>query len=112
MRDKIRILYYYPHLQFDTGSPKAMANLIESLDRAIFQPVYCAGGNGPLLEALVARGVEIVRGQADGVTFRRPLAALAAIRRQAGLLKSWKIDVLHAHAPSCEMRPSPTVRRS
>jgi len=98
MHDKIRILYYYPHLRFDTGSPKAMASLIESLDRAIFQPVYCAGGNGPLLEALVARGVEIVRGQADGVTFRRPLAARAAIRRQSALLKLWKIDVLHAHA--------------
>src|ERR1035441_2371859 len=98
MRDKIRILYYYPHLQFDTGSPKAMASLIESLDRAVFQPVYFAGGDGPLLQALVGGGGEIVRGQADGVTFRRPLAALAAIRRQSALLKSWKIDVLHAHA--------------
>lgn len=98
MRDKIRILNYYPHLQFDTGSPKAMANFIESLDRAIFQPVYCAGGSGPLVDALAARGVEIVRGQADSVTFRRPLAALAAIRRQSALLKSWRIDILHAHS--------------
>ena len=97
MRDKIRILNYYPHLQFDTGSPKAMANFIESLDRAVFQPVYCAGGSGPLVDALASRGVEIVRGQADSVTFRRPLAALAAIRRQSALLKSWRIDILHAH---------------
>jgi glycosyltransferase involved in cell wall biosynthesis len=98
MRDKIRILYYYPSLHFDTGSPKAMTSLIESLDRAVFQPVYCAAGEGPLTEALVSRGVEIVRGQADGVTFRRPLAGIAAIRRQLALLKAWRIDVLHAHA--------------
>jgi glycosyltransferase involved in cell wall biosynthesis len=98
MRDKIRVLNYCPVLQFDTGSPKAMTNFIESLDRTIFQPVYCAGGNGPLVEALAARGVETVRGQADGVTFRRPFAALAAIRRQSTLLRSWRIDILHAHA--------------
>jgi hypothetical protein len=36
MRDKIRILYYYPSLHFDTGSPKAMVNFIGSLDRAVF----------------------------------------------------------------------------
>lgn len=98
MRDKIRILYYYPYLQFDTGAPKAMVNFIESLDRAVFQPVYCASGDGPLVEALVAREVEIVRGPVDSVTFRRPLAGIAAIRRQRTLLKSWGIDVLHAHA--------------
>jgi glycosyltransferase involved in cell wall biosynthesis len=98
MRDKIRILYCYPYLQFNTGAPKAMVNFIESLDRAIFQPVYCAAGDGPLVEALAARGVEIVRGQADGVTFRRPLAGLAAIRRQSTLLKAWRIDLLHSHA--------------
>src|ERR1035437_9671403 len=97
MADKIRILYYYPCLHFDTGSPKALVNFIESLDGAVFEPVYCAAGDGPLTEALTARGVEIVHGHVDSVTFRRPLAALAVIRRQAGLLKSWRIDVLHAH---------------
>ena len=97
MADKIRILYYYPCLHFDTGSPKALVNFIESLDGAVFEPVNCAAGDGPLTEALTARGVEIVHGHVDSVTFRRPLAALAVIRRQAGLLKSWRIDVLHAH---------------
>jgi len=76
-----------------------MANFIESLDRAVFQPVYCAAGDGPLVEALVTRGVEIVRGEeTDCVTFRRPLAGLAAIRRQFVLLQAWKIDVLHINA--------------
>jgi glycosyltransferase involved in cell wall biosynthesis len=97
MRDKIRILNYYPPAEFDTGSPKAMVNFIQSLDRAVFEPVYCMEADGPLVEALAVRGVEIVRGQAASVTFRRPFAALAAIRRQSALLKSWRIDVLHAH---------------
>ena len=73
-------------------------NFIQSLDRSVFQPVYCAAGEGPLVDALMAHGVEIVRGQAESATFRRPLAGLSAIRRQAALLKSWRIDVLHAHA--------------
>ena len=42
-----------------------MVNFIESLDRAVFQPVYCADGDGPLVEALVARGVE-TRSRASG----------------------------------------------
>jgi glycosyltransferase involved in cell wall biosynthesis len=97
MSDLIRVLYYYPYLNFDTGSPKAMAQFIETLDRAIFQPVYCATESGPLTEALQARGVEIVPGNADAISFRNPLAAALAIRRQAALLKAWGIHLLHAN---------------
>jgi glycosyltransferase involved in cell wall biosynthesis len=43
--------------------------------------------------------VEIVRGgEADCVTFRRPLAGLAAMYRQFALLRSWKIGVLHVNS--------------
>ena len=97
MSGQIRVLYYYPYLNFDTGSPKAMAQMIETLDRSIFQPVYCAAGEGPLVEALRLRSVEIVAGKPGAVNFRRPLKAVAEIRRQAALLKSWNIHLLHAN---------------
>ena len=97
MRDKIRILYFYPYLQSDTGSPKAMVQFIDTLDRDLFQPVFCAHGTGPLTEVLAARQVEIVSGSTGCISLGRPLAALADIRRHAESLRSWKIDLLHAN---------------
>lgn len=97
MRDQIRVLYFYPYLNYDTGSPKAMVQVIEALDRAMFQPVYCAAGEGPLVNVLRARGVEIVSGKVSDISFRHPIAAAAAIRQQTALLKLWDIDLLHAN---------------
>ena len=95
MTRKIRILYYHRGLDFDTGSPRAMAQFIDSLDLSVFQPVYCASGDGPLPRALRAAGVEIVSGEAGSVSYLHPLDGLAAIFRQIGRLKRWKIDLLH-----------------
>src|SRR3954451_15311087 len=93
MPEKVRILYYYPYLEFDTGSPKALVQFIDSLDRNIFTPVYCAPGAGPLTDAMAARGVEIVPlAKEELLSPLAPLAAIRAIRRQAGRLKSWNID--------------------
>jgi glycosyltransferase involved in cell wall biosynthesis len=97
MRDRIRILYFYPYVNFDTGSPKAMVQFIDLLDRSVFKPVFYATGTGPLTEALAARDVEIVAGKTDSITFKHPFAGRAAIRRQVALLKSCRIDLLHAN---------------
>jgi glycosyltransferase involved in cell wall biosynthesis len=97
MASKVRILYYYPFVHFDTGSPKAMVQFIDTLDRAVFEPVYCANANGPLVEVLRDRNVEIVSGSSESLSFRRPLAALSALRRQADQLGSWRIDLVHAN---------------
>jgi glycosyltransferase involved in cell wall biosynthesis len=70
---------------------------VASLDRTIFEPVFLSDGDGPLTEALAARGVEIVRGRGVSVSFRHPFGALGAIRRSATLLKSRKIDLIHVH---------------
>jgi glycosyltransferase involved in cell wall biosynthesis len=97
MTDQIRVLYYYPFLNFDTGSPKALAQMIDTLDRSTFQPVYYASGEGPLVDALRARDVEIVPGTASDLSVCHPLQAIAAVRRQAALLKEWDIHLLHAN---------------
>jgi glycosyltransferase involved in cell wall biosynthesis len=93
-----RILFYYATQQFDTGSPKALAEQIELLDRGRFAPMFIATGEGPLLGELEARGVEIVRGPVGTVSLRRPLAAAAAVRRQMGTLRALDIRVLHINA--------------
>jgi glycosyltransferase involved in cell wall biosynthesis len=75
-----------------------LASLIESLDRSIFQPVFCAHEEGPLTEALRTRGVELIYGGGKAIAIRHPIAALTAIWRQAKQLRSWEIDLLHANS--------------
>lgn len=93
----MRILYYYSSQQFDTGSPKALAGLIDALDRGRHTPLFLASGEGPLVEELERRGVEIVRGSAGEVTYRRPFDALRRIVRCAALLRRLRADVLHVN---------------
>ena len=94
---KYRILYLHPGQNIDTGSPKAMMCFIAALDRTMFEPVFLSDEDGPLTGAFRARGAGIVRGRGASVSFRHPLDAFGAIRRQAIQLKSWKIDLLHAN---------------
>lgn len=96
-RDPIRVLYYYPGTNFDTGSPKAAAAFIGGLDKTAVHPLFCAESDGPLVAELRQRGAEILSGTAGSISYRRPFAALAALRRQMARLKAWKVDVLHAH---------------
>ena len=56
----INILYYYPSLQFDTGSPKSMVNMISSLSREEYKPFFLANSTGKLVDVLEKIGVEII----------------------------------------------------
>jgi len=56
-QDKPKILYYYAWQHFDTGSPKALAGLIDAMDRSRFEPMFVANGDGQLIEALIATRV-------------------------------------------------------
>jgi len=92
---RARILYSYGWSHMDTGSPRALVSVVESLQASRFDPVFLAGQEGPLVSLLRDRGAEIARGAAASVTFRRPWSALAAVRRQLLRLKSLRIDLLH-----------------
>ena len=92
-----RLLFYYASQQFDTGSPKALVSQLELLDRARFTPLFLASGEGPLLDALAARDVEILRRPVSTVTWRRPLASWRALRAQMAFLRSHRIDLLHVN---------------
>lgn len=94
----MRILYYYSSSQFDTGSPKALAGMIDALDRSRHEPLFLTPEReGPLPAALAARGVELIDGAATEISWRRPLRAAAAIGRAAALLRACRADVLHVN---------------
>jgi glycosyltransferase involved in cell wall biosynthesis len=93
----VRVLHHYPHTHLDTGSPRALVGLIDLLDRDEYQPLFLAEGDGPLVDTLSGRGVEIVRGDTRSLSFRRPLAALRRIRSQARMLEQFNVHLVHHH---------------
>ena len=90
-----RILYYYAHQHFDTGSPKDLVSKIDSLDRARSKPMYLATGEGPLVDALAGRGVEIVHGTVNSVSYRHLVSGMHAVLRQIRMLERLNVDLLH-----------------
>ena len=90
-----RILYYYGALHVDTGSPRALIGLVESLDRLRYQPLFLASGEGPLVNRLRELDVEIVPGSVQSISLRRPFAAARRIAAQVGFLARHQIDLVH-----------------
>ena len=90
-----RILYYYGALHLDTGSPRALIGLVESLDRLRYQPLFLASGDGPLVKRLRELEVEVLAGSVHSVTLRHPFAAARRIAVQAGFLARHRIDLVH-----------------
>lgn len=90
-----RILYYYGSQQFDTGSPKALVSLIDLLDKSVFDPVFMAAGEGPLLGELRSRDVEIVNGDVSIVSLRKPVPMIRQVSRWAGAIRDLDVDLLH-----------------
>lgn len=94
-RRRVRVLYYHYSQHFDTGSPRSLATLIDTLSRIQYEPLFWASGEGPLVAELEKRGVGIVRGPVRSVSYRRPYTALRTIVEKAATLRRLKIDLLH-----------------
>ncbi len=92
---KAKILYYYGFHHFNTGSPKALAGLIDALDRSRFKPTFLAKRDGPLTEALIAKGVEIVRKDVGAISYRHPVSSIRQIQRVATCMDEIRPDILH-----------------
>lgn len=90
-----RILYHYRSLQLDTGSPKALLGLIETLDRNAYQPCFMAAGEGPLIDAMRERGVELLAGEVASVTPRRPWWSFRRLQLQRRRLREWNVALVH-----------------
>jgi glycosyltransferase involved in cell wall biosynthesis len=91
----INILYYYASLQFDTGSPKSMVNMISTLERSKYQPLFLANGKGKLVDVLNELEVGIISGNVETQSVKSPIKFVKAIYRQVKLLKANSIDIVH-----------------
>lgn len=94
-QDKAQILYYYGWQHFDTGSPKALAGLIDAMDRSRFEPIFLASGDGPLIEALIAKGVKIIPKDVGAISYRHPAYGVRRVRRMAACLDEIQPDLVH-----------------
>ena len=93
----LRVLYHYHSQQFDTGSPRVLATLIDSLDRRVYEPLFLANGDGPLIGELRRRNVAIVEQPTTVITYRHPIASLRALAAKRRLLRALKIDLVHVN---------------
>jgi glycosyltransferase involved in cell wall biosynthesis len=91
----INVLYYYASLQFDTGSPKSMVNMISTLERSKYQPLFLANGKGKLVDVLNDLKVGIIPGKVETLSVKSPIKFIKAIYRQVKLLKANRIDIVH-----------------
>jgi glycosyltransferase involved in cell wall biosynthesis len=92
---RLHVLYYYWSLKFDTGSPKVLVSMIDSLDRAHVVPYFWAVGEGPLVRELERRDVALLRGPAGEVSWRRPVEAVRRVAGKVRALRRARIGLLH-----------------
>ena len=90
-----RVLYYYPSLNVDTGSPMVLLRMIDLLDRRRFTPLFLATGKGPLVSALRERDVEIIYADVFEVSPRALVGSARAVWRQRAVLRRHAIDLVH-----------------
>jgi glycosyltransferase involved in cell wall biosynthesis len=93
----VRILYYYSHQTFESGSPKVLASMVDTLDRTRIEPFFWARSEGPLVGELERRGVTILRGPAGSVSLRRPFEAMREVRARRRALEAAGIEILHVN---------------
>ena len=95
MNATFKILYFYDYHHFDTGSPKAMVSVIDSLDLNKFSPLFLASGEGDLVNEMTKRNITIIPGGAESISFKNPFKSLFNIYAQITMLREHKIDILH-----------------
>ena len=90
-----RILFVYPWMHANTGSPRMLLNLIAALDRRRFEPVFLALGEGSLVDEMRASNVEIVQGSLENCSLKAPFDLIRRARAAAAQLAKWDIALVH-----------------
>ena len=96
---KIKIAYQYSSSRLDTGSPRALLQMVDSLDRTRFSPAFFIDGEGALVDAMRARDVEIVPSAVSSVSWRNPVKMLNAVREKMRILAKMDARILHMNEP-------------
>jgi glycosyltransferase involved in cell wall biosynthesis len=71
--------------------------MVDALDREVYEPVFWAAGAGPLVDELMARRVEVIRGPTHDVSYRHLLLAAHHVISKARALRQLRIDLLHVN---------------
>lgn len=95
----LKVLYYYSSAHVDTGSPRVLLRMIDSLDRIAFQPAFLASGAGSLIDELRSKNVEIVSGVVKSVSWKHPLGFMRNVRQKCRLLREFGVDIVHMNEP-------------
>ena len=88
---------HYPHMRM--GGQRAMALLIEHLDRRVVDPIAICPGPGELADYLEAAGCPVVQIPLHPIKPRTALAVWRSVRRVHTLIKERAIDVLAPDSP-------------
>lgn len=94
-----KILFYYSSTHADTGSPRIMLRMIDSLDPSRYRAAFLASGEGSLVDELRSRDVQILPGRVTSVSWRSPHKMVRNLFRQRRLLRDAGIDILHMNEP-------------
>lgn len=95
----IKVVYFYSSVRLDTGSPRALLQMVDSLDRARFQPIFIVASDGDLTSAMRDRKVEIIQSNVTSVSWKNPIRLIGAVRTKMRLLKTIGADILHMNEP-------------
>lgn len=97
MRKGHRVLYHYGSSHLDTGSPRALLELVRLVQAMPeFEPVFLMAEAGDLPSAMKDLGVE-VRGpsRVSAVSPRAPWRGVKELWYWRRMLKEWNIEILH-----------------
>jgi glycosyltransferase involved in cell wall biosynthesis len=95
MKKPLRVLFHFAGQEIDTGSPRALVNHIDVLDRTEIEPWFLATAEGHLSGALRSRGVPVMIDNPSSISYLRPITSLRNVMRFKRQLTEWNVDVLH-----------------
>lgn len=95
----IKVIYHYSGDKVDTGSPRALLQMIDSLDRVRFQPAFIGPGAGPLIDELHKRDIETIDSEVTSASWRVPIKTIARLREKRLLLEKLEADIVHVNEP-------------
>lgn len=95
----IKVIYHYSGDKVDTGSPRALLQMIDSLDRVRFQPAFIGPGAGPLIDELHKRDIETIDSEVTSASWRVPIKTIARLREKRLLLEKLGADIVHVNEP-------------
>ncbi len=92
---KYNILYLH-ETALISGAENSLLNLVNKLDREVFNPVFACPGEGPLPEKLAQMGIKVCF--VDFPQVRRLFGVLPVVKKLRGFISENNINLLHSNS--------------